>query len=365
MEPPRPDHRETALRQKIVTMGFDRPTFAPLAIRHSVVPGRLALCLVALVAAAASLIGCTPRTRIIPHPGPNEEGLRFYRPKPYLLVAPEGDGSGRRVRISLEYLPDFAEEYAVQIRSGLGINATSVQLEDGWNLVALDEQLDAQVDEQIRAFADLIQAAGKLVPTSGTPETTAKTQIVVEASNVPLGFYEAVIACGPGGSKRLYGWKYVGFAPFTPCPLDSGGAECRPCDAACIYGLVFRNGVMVFEPLVQVGSREAHQVRTTVPPTASSAPSRRFGSVLEKLASQAAALINQRLGTQLTQDQVTAAWKTRGTAMVLVVRPGPADREVVASGLAEQGDAIRADIESAARQLTLESTLTVELQLDP
>ena len=308
--------------------------------------------------------GCLPRTRIIPHPSPDEEGLRFYRPKPYLLVAPEGDGSGRRVRISLEYLPDFSEEYAVQIRSGFGINATSVQLEDGWNLVGLDEELDAQIDEQIRAFADLLQAAGRLVPTSdGIRTTGAAPKIVVEASNVPLGFYEAVVARGPHGRKRLYGWKYVGFAPFTPCPLESTGAECRPCDAACVYGLVFRNGVMIFEPLSDIGARRAGDIRTVSEARESIEPRRRFGSVLEKLASQAAALINERLGTQLSQDQVRASWKTRGTAVLLELRPRDEDRPAVAAGLSERGTVLRSDIEAAGRALTLESNLTVELKL--
>ena len=34
------------------------------------------------------------------------------------------------------------------------------------------------------------------------------------ATNIPFGFYEAVIARDPKGKKQLYGWRYVGFMPF-------------------------------------------------------------------------------------------------------------------------------------------------------
>ena len=319
----------------------------------------------AVLLAVLLLAGCLPRTRVIPHPSPDEEGLRFYRPKPYLLVAPEAGSDGRKVRLSLEYLPDFSEEYAVQIRSGFGINVTTVELEDGWNLVRLHGELDAQIDEQIRAFADLLQAAGKLVPTSQAPEpTAARPQIVVEAANVPLGFYEAVIARGPGGRKRLYGWRYVGFAPFQPCPFDAMGAECLPCQQAGLYGLVFRKGVMVFEPLGEVGARAAGDVRL-VPLESPSAGRRtsRGRSVLERLAAQTAALVNARFGTSLDRRHVEAAWKTRGLAVRLVLRPPEADRGVLAASWEAQREALRMDVEAAGRQLTLESNLTVELVL--
>jgi hypothetical protein len=71
----------------------------------------------------------------------------------------------------------------------------------------------------------------------------------VRASNVPLGFYEAVLARDPQGRKQLYGWRYVGFQPFNGCPLAAGGQEPACCNDFETYGLVFDNGIMTFKRL--------------------------------------------------------------------------------------------------------------------
>ena len=66
------------------------------------------------------LCGCLlPRTTVVSNPGPRDKGIRFYRPKPYLLVKPTRYEEEKYVTLSLEYLPDFSEEYSIRIRSGL------------------------------------------------------------------------------------------------------------------------------------------------------------------------------------------------------------------------------------------------------
>lgn len=203
-------------------------------------------------------VGCTPRTIVRKNPGPEDTGVRYYRPKPYLLIQSKAVQEGpelrhdKYVQISLEYLPDFSEEYSISVRSGLGTNKTSIKLADGWNLTEINQDLDSQFDENVKAIGDLLEAVapGGIVPTA-QPKSTP-TRMVVAATNVPLGYYEAVINRRPDGKKQLYGWRYVGFYPFQSCPIAVAGSECVDCQSPLIYGLVFRHGVMTFEPLQTV-----------------------------------------------------------------------------------------------------------------
>lgn len=201
---------------------------------------------------ASFACGCATTT-VTRDPPPWDKGIRYYRPKPYLFVQPADNGSDEFVQLSLKYLPDFSEEYSIRARAGLGINQTSIKLADGWNLVEIDQKLDSQFDETLEAAGDLI---GNLpIPTAGTPAGVPRAKMVVRATNVPLGFYEAVLSRGPDGRKRLYGWRYVGFYPFAACPMHVSAEDCIDCHASDIYALTFRRGVMTFQPLATAASQ--------------------------------------------------------------------------------------------------------------
>jgi hypothetical protein len=64
-----------------------------------------------------------------------------------------------------------------------------------------------------------------------------------------MGYYEAVISQDSEGKKRMYGWRYLGFSPYSPCPQESCGVECQTCQSSELFGLVFVDGVMTFRPL--------------------------------------------------------------------------------------------------------------------
>jgi hypothetical protein len=155
--------------------------------------------------------------------------------------------------LKLQYLPDFAEEYSLHITPGIGAANVQVQLDQGWNLTQINQDLDSQLDENLEAVADL---AGALAKTAGPRAPSDSDAMVVQATNVPIGFYESVVGPGPNGKKQLYGWRYVGFAPFNTCPTQVTGGQSVCCDdpSAAIYGLVFQNGVMVFRPLHEIAS---------------------------------------------------------------------------------------------------------------
>jgi hypothetical protein len=157
------------------------------------------------------------------------------------------------VKISLEYLPDFSEEYSIHVRSGVGIANVGIKLDEGWKLTEISQELDSQTDENITAAAEMTRALTEAFSqTSGNaPQPAAagkqNMKFTVRATNVPIGYYEAVIGRDQCGNKMLLGWKYVGFSPFGACCL----ATCQNPDPT-VYGLVFESGVMVFKDVTSI-----------------------------------------------------------------------------------------------------------------
>ena len=155
----------------------------------------------------------------------------------------------------LQYLPDFSEEYSVNCASGLGVATVKLELEDGWNLTSINQELDSQSDELVEAAADLVGAVGSVT------KQTVSDNVVVPAVDVPLGFYEAVIGCGSGCGKQLQGWRYVGFMPFNGCPASVSGSDCFDCHDHIIYGLVFEERTLKFKPIGHLEAAEADVIQ--------------------------------------------------------------------------------------------------------
>ena len=249
---------------------------------------RHGICLLCLTLTAVVLAGCNPRIRVRKSPGPRESGIRYYRPKPYLLVTPADASltvvesktetrtpslSDEFVSIELQYLPDFAEEYALDVRPGLGTADVSFTLKDGWMLTEVNQKLDSQFDENVKATAELLKAGAGILPTGGVIQERAGEGVevtkkwVVAATNVPLGYYESVISRGAGG-KTLAGWRYVGFAPFNSCSTVFCGTDAVGCSdphAGPVYGLAFSQGVMTFRRLDVLQSIPDVPLRVEVP----------------------------------------------------------------------------------------------------
>jgi hypothetical protein len=205
--------------------------------------------------------------------------VRYYRPKPYLKVEPAEIAVDKTrieivphmVRISLVYMPDFAEEYSIDVRPGLGTADVGIKLQDGWNLTEISQELDSQTDENLEALGSILGAVADIVPTavSGGEKLLSMT---ANASNVPVGFYESVIGRDARGCKRLYGFRYLGFIPFSSCPIEMGGSQAACCGdpQAPLYGLNFVDGQMTFDTLENLANRA---VRTIATPATNSADS--------------------------------------------------------------------------------------------
>jgi hypothetical protein len=178
--------------------------------------------------------------------------------KPVKELAAKEHVTLQKISMKLEYLPDFSEEYAINLKPGLGSGKFDFKLENGWNLTSLNAETDQQTDEIIGSIGSLVGAAlplfGKAANESGDKrvQNTSECPPTIYGSNVPFGFYEAVIACDPHGRKQLYGWRYVGFMPFQSCPVEPRGAQQVCCDTQDIYGMVVVNNVLQFQKIHEI-----------------------------------------------------------------------------------------------------------------
>jgi hypothetical protein len=236
-------------------------------------------------------VGCKTAIDVKPNPGPGDGGFRYYLPKPYLLIEPVATEAGAKdgarprgdlFKVSLQYLPDFSEQQAVSVRTGLGAAKVKLTLEQGWNLTAVDVDCDSKVSDNLNAVANLLKAAtpdgqtagpkskGIEYNPGGTPSRNpdgATHEFFVTASNVPMGYYEAVLGPDPySGKKQLYGFRYVGFIPYASCPIAPTGMApgCCADGSMPLYGLVFERGVMTFKQLDNVISANNQRVEVQV-----------------------------------------------------------------------------------------------------
>ena len=235
---------------------------------------RKALCLLAM---ALVFTGCA-RMVVRKHPGPKDTGIRFYRPKPYLFIGPggpakeaagkgdqkAGESGGEKcesvskpeteltllpVVMRVEYLPDYSEEYSIKMRPGLGITKLAVTLTDGWNLTSVNAETDQQYDEILKSVADLVSAVGSVAGGAKRASYNGHAE-----SDVPLGYYEAVLACNECGTKELIGWRYIGFMPCMACPTRATvNRESYQCGQESLFALVFKGNSLRMQRMDTLG----------------------------------------------------------------------------------------------------------------
>jgi hypothetical protein len=141
------------------------------------------------------VLGCTKLSvvRITDPENSSMEGIRFYRPYPYLLISEELVGDSKQVKQDkpdkadkpdkplkpmLQYkviwLPDLSQEYAIRVQAGLGTVDFKPTFEEGWKLVGLDAKLDSKTKEIIEAASGLIEKGVKIPTGLKAPEKTEK-----------------------------------------------------------------------------------------------------------------------------------------------------------------------------------------------
>jgi hypothetical protein len=134
-------------------------------------------------------VGCSS-IKVIQNPGPKDEGLRFYRPWPYLLVEQDEKGG---VKPSIIYLPKMDEAYAIQVKSRLGKVDAKFSLDDGWKLKEYDDSRDTEIPQLISAVTgsikDLATTATTLAQKAAAPGTKAMEAVPAKPFPLPPGLY--------------------------------------------------------------------------------------------------------------------------------------------------------------------------------
>jgi hypothetical protein len=113
--------------------------------------------------ASTVLVSCAKLEVLkVKNPDDFTDGVRFYRPAPYLFVTAVLNEKGELTKTTtaqILWLPDKSEEYQVRAVTGLGSVELSPTLTDGWNLTALSAKADSKTAENITALAALLTAA--------------------------------------------------------------------------------------------------------------------------------------------------------------------------------------------------------------
>ena len=141
----------------------------------------------AVVVGTVVQVGCASvKVKRVPAHDANVEGLRFYRPRPYLLVSDEPEqgttakgatakpamggiaGATSTLHFSIVWLPDLSQEYVIQASAGMGTVTFNPTLENGWKLTALNANVDSKT-------AELLTAAGTMVTKAGVGKSEAST----------------------------------------------------------------------------------------------------------------------------------------------------------------------------------------------
>ena len=82
-----------------------------------------------------------------------ETGIKFYTPKPYLLVGRVG-GTSKPIEVSIVYLPDLSQPYYAKARSGWGSSNLTMKLADG-RITEFGQQVDNTGAATLSSIAQL------------------------------------------------------------------------------------------------------------------------------------------------------------------------------------------------------------------
>ena len=124
------------------------------------------------------LLSCARVTVTHVKPGDTSSGVHFVRPRPYLLVSSQG----KELKSEILWLPDYSQEFTINLVPGLGRSNLNLKLKDGWMLAELGGETDSRLVETASAFGNVLEAA--------------KT-----ASSDPVGLYR--IDIDPAGNVKL------------------------------------------------------------------------------------------------------------------------------------------------------------------
>ena len=154
--------------------------------------------LAALLVATLIGVGCASvEVRKLDPGDKTTTGVRFYRPKAYLLLNPDKEKGG--CQASIVWLPDPSEEYVINSTAGLGSATVKAQLDSGWNLVSLNSEVDNS-----KIVGDISTLLAKIVPSTNFALSQQGNQPPPRCLP-PAGLYDLGIPRGQGPATALTG----------------------------------------------------------------------------------------------------------------------------------------------------------------
>jgi hypothetical protein len=120
-----------------------------------------------------------------------KDGLRFYRPEPYLVVTVTPE---KGLNNTIIWLPNYNEGYVLRPKGGFGSSEISATLENGWNLTDLGLVRDSKVPETISSITGAVSTAAEVFKF----DAAAKEKILVP------GLYRIIFTNGiVSGLERI------------------------------------------------------------------------------------------------------------------------------------------------------------------
>jgi hypothetical protein len=121
-----------------------------------------AFCFMAAVLFVVFAVGCSSVTiKKVAKGDTTTEGLRFYRPAPYLVVTKD-TAKDTSLTYKIIYLPDKSEEYTIQTNAGIGTVENTYTLTDGWELTNYTDKRDTKITEAVTGAAGMVTALATL-----------------------------------------------------------------------------------------------------------------------------------------------------------------------------------------------------------
>jgi len=124
------------------------------------------------------------------------QGLRFYRPMPYLWITTNKEGQCMSM---VTYLPDTSQEYVIDPNPNLiGSVSFKPTLENGWNLTGFDSSADTKISEVLNAIGEIASKTVSGGPPPGKQVTgepvTVEKPIVITPGLYKLKFENGAIS---------------------------------------------------------------------------------------------------------------------------------------------------------------------------
>lgn len=137
----------------------------------------------------------------------NEVGLKFYQPKPFLLVE-HHPAKDVKIKTSIVYLPDLANERFVKVKNGWGSVEANIAFENGV-LKSFGSISDSKGPETVTGLAGAVTAlAGLSLPTEEIEEAMQDAMAMVSISendDQKWELYEIIL-----DDKKKFSFKKVG-----------------------------------------------------------------------------------------------------------------------------------------------------------